>query len=86
MDPCGEAAHVRLGTHAGLGRKPPAAATVPLCHDCHMKQHSIGELSFWAELQIAPLLTARRLFKLSPNLKAMRALCSIANSIDEVGE
>lgn len=80
-DPCGEAAHVRMGTLypgkvvTGIGRKPSDADTVPLCHGCHMDQHAIGELSFWTAVGIAPLTFAARLYRFSPNTEAMRALC-----------
>lgn len=78
-DPCGEAAHVRLGSHAGIGRKPDDRRTTPLCHGCHMDQHAIGELTFWTSLGIAPLAFAGTLYRLSPNVEAMRAACFVTH-------
>ncbi len=51
------AAHVRLGSHTALGRKPDDWRTAPLCDGpysnsdgllgCHDRQHLMGEESFW---------------------------------------
>lgn len=51
------AAHVRLGSHTGLGQKPDDWRTAPLCDGpcanddeelgCHNVQHLIGEATFW---------------------------------------
>lgn len=42
-----EVAHVRLGTDGGMGKKPSDYYTVALCKDCHARQHSEGERTFW---------------------------------------
>lgn len=42
-----EAAHVRIGSGAGMGQKPDDWRAVSLCRDCHRKQHEVGEYSFW---------------------------------------
>lgn len=45
-----EAAHVRTGSDAGMGRKPSDYFAVPLCggmDGCHQRQHTFGEDSFW---------------------------------------
>ena len=52
-----EAAHVRMGSGAGMGQKPDDWRTVPLCAGpnanelqqlgCHDRQHIIGEPAFW---------------------------------------
>ena len=42
-----EAAHIRLGAHAGKSEKPGDDSCVPLCGICHREQHSWGELSWW---------------------------------------
>lgn len=52
-------AHVRLGSGAGLGRKPDDWRATPLCDGphsnidgqlgCHNTQHIIGEETFWAK-------------------------------------
>jgi|GEM_PF-5512203 len=41
-----EAHHVRKGAQAGLGRKPPANKTVPLCRAAHSIYHNIGHDAF----------------------------------------
>lgn len=48
--PKSEAAHIRKGTQAGIAQKPDDKWLVPLCHDCHAKQHRIGEVSFWGDV------------------------------------
>src|ERR1700741_3123983 len=65
-----EAAHVRTGTDGGVGIKPPDRYAVPLCADCHAKQHRVGELSFWSELRIDPVSVSLRLWTISPDIKA----------------
>ncbi len=41
-------AHVRIGSDAGMGRKPSDFYGVSLCGKCHNgEQHLIGEASFW---------------------------------------
>lgn len=44
-----EVAHVRIGSGAGIGQKPDDFSAVPLCRDCHQRQHTIGERTFWAD-------------------------------------
>lgn len=44
-----EVAHVRLGSHTGLGQKPDDWRTVSLCHECHTQQHRVGEATFWKD-------------------------------------
>lgn len=80
-DPAGEAAHVRWGSNAGMGRKPEAKWCLPVCHPHHMEQHSVGELSFWEAVGIAPRDLAAKLWRLSPNVEAMRALVFVAKVI-----
>ena len=81
MDPCGEAAHVRLqsgahGKHGGMGKKPDDRWAVSLCPDCHRNDpdslHRIGEANFWQALGINPLLVCVRLFGASPDIVRMR--------------
>lgn len=55
------AAHVRFGSHTGMGQKPDDWRTVPLCDGprsaaggmlgCHNRQHQIGEPAFWAQYE-----------------------------------
>lgn len=45
-----DAAHVRMGSGAGMGQKPDDYRTVPLCtgtDGCHARQHQVGEETFW---------------------------------------
>ena len=42
-----EAAHVRLGSGAGLGQKPSDWRAVGLCSHHHRTQHEQGEATFW---------------------------------------
>jgi hypothetical protein len=65
-----EAAHVRLGTDAGVGIKPSDRYSVSLCTSCHELQHRFGELRFWSVLRIDPLSVALRLWTVSGDLKA----------------
>lgn len=54
-------AHVRLGSNAGMGRKPDDWRIVPLCDGphsnidgqlgCHDRQHIIGEETFWKQYE-----------------------------------
>lgn len=42
-----EAAHVRNGSGAGIGRRPDDHRAVSLCRDHHAEQHRLGEETFW---------------------------------------
>jgi hypothetical protein len=64
------AAHVRKGADGAMGTKPSDRFGVPLCHACHMRQHEIGELMFWAELGVDPVDQATRLWTVSGDEKA----------------
>lgn len=46
-----EAAHVRIGSGAGMGQKPDDWRAVPLCKQHHQSQHSIGESTFWRKYE-----------------------------------
>lgn len=83
MEPCGEAAHVRLncaalGKRTGIGEKPSDMWAVPLCRSCHLTdpdaQHKVGEIAFWHALAINPLRVAVALHRVSPDIVAMRAV------------
>jgi hypothetical protein len=47
-----EAAHVRLGSGAGMGQKPHDYLAVALCRFCHQLQHTMGEESFWKAFSV----------------------------------
>lgn len=53
-----EVAHIRNGSGAGTGQKPDDFRTVSLCHDCHARQHRVGEQTFWQGHDIAGLIEA----------------------------
>lgn len=71
-----DAAHLRISApgkpNAGVGQKPDDRWTNPLCHPCHMSQHSMGERDFWKRIGADPFKTAIELYRLSPNTEAMR--------------
>lgn len=48
-----EAAHVRLGSGAGMGEKPSDWRAVALCRDHHHRQHTQGEVTFWEAYEAA---------------------------------
>jgi hypothetical protein len=64
-----EVAHIRLGSGAGMGQKPDDWFTVSLCKDCHSRQHSIGERSFWDGAAIDPIRLASEFAKSSPKAR-----------------
>jgi len=83
MEPCYEAAHVRMasaafGKASGLGKKPPDRWALPLCPDHHrvlnVSQHHQDERFFWDTLGINPLITAEKLYAQRGDLVAMRAV------------
>ena len=59
-----EAAHVRIGSDAGMGRKPSDYFAVPLCKDCHQLQHTVGERTFWEGKDVAEII--HQLVRTSP--------------------
>lgn len=78
MDPAGEAAHVRISSAAHSkpntgSRKPDDKWTLPLCHECHMRQHSEGELTFWYRIGLSAVHWCQELFRVTGDLDAMRA-------------
>ena len=61
-----QAAHVRVGTDAGLSAKPSDNWTIPLCHRHHQMQHSIGERSFSTMFELELKRLALNYAKRSP--------------------
>lgn len=53
-----EVAHVRIGSDAGMSRKPSDFYTVSLCKPCHTRQHSEGEPTFWKGHNIKAIMDA----------------------------
>ena len=89
MDPCGEAAHIRMSSgahnkHGGKAKTPADRWALPFDRACHQNDpdsiHKIGELAFFQFLGIAPLLVCERLYAKRGDLVAMRAVvfCAIA--------
>ena len=73
-----QAAHIRVGPGSGkggIGLKPGDDRVVPLCADCHRRQHDHGEPAFWSGLDIGdPLGLAARLFAATGDRTAARRL------------
>lgn len=64
--PC-DAHHVRFAQPKALGRKVSDEYTVPLCRQHHGELHRHGnEISWWANVNIDPLLNARDFWDNSP--------------------
>jgi hypothetical protein len=78
------AAHVRLGSHTGVGQKPDDWRTVPLCDGpnanidcqlgCHNRQHIVGEQTFWEDAKRDPEELIRALIEASPKKAEIRAI------------
>jgi hypothetical protein len=51
-----EAAHVRMGSGAGIGTKPDDWRTVSLCQFHHAQQHRVGEETFWRGFDVEALI------------------------------
>lgn len=83
VEPCGEAAHVRLasaafGKASGLQKKPEDRWALPLCREDHLNartaQHKRNEAEFWESLGINPCLVAEQLYKQREDWIAMHAV------------
>ena len=56
--------HLKFAQPRTLGRKVSDEFTVPLCRDHHRDLHRHGnEIAWWANLQIAPIETAKELWQ-----------------------
>ncbi len=63
----GDAHHLKFAQPNTLGRKVSDEFTVPLCRDHHHALHRHGnEISWWANVQIAPMQIAKELWRTSP--------------------
>lgn len=83
LDPCWEAAHVRMSSGArgkagGMRKKPDDKYALPLCSPCHTRdpdsQHKVGELIFWHRVGLNPLAVCDRLHARRGDVVAMRAV------------
>jgi hypothetical protein len=64
--PC-DAHHLKFAEQRALGRKVSDEFTVPLCRDHHHSLHRNGnERTWWANMQIAPVAIAKKLWQTSP--------------------
>ena len=72
-----QAAHIRKGNDGGTGLKPSDCYTVPLCADCHLTQHSEGEVTFWGDIEKATQL-ANKLYILNDRTKAIFLILEFA--------
>lgn len=68
-----EVAHVRVGTNTGIGQKPDDWWVISLCHECHSRQHQIGEQSFERENNISMRGLAEEFANASPRKLEIRA-------------
>ncbi|MDQ0505998.1 DUF968 domain-containing protein [Xanthobacter agilis] len=70
-----EAAHLRFSEEAfgkigpGHSAKPSDEWVLPLTHEEHMRQHSMGEEDFWSGLGIEPLKIAQQLYGISSAMR-----------------
>lgn len=83
MDPCGEAAHLRMasaahGKSSGMQKRPADRWALPLCGPDHRinrdAQHRGSEAAFWVALGIDAPQTATLLYAQRHDLVAMRAV------------
>ncbi len=87
LQPCGEAAHVRMasaafGKASGLGKKPADRWALPVCAVEHRiakeAQHNRNEAAFWESYDISPLVVAVDLYAARGDLVAMENVVRIA--------
>lgn len=71
-----EAAHVKYSDlnrnkrYIGVAEKADDKWTLPLCGQCHRRQHAMSERQFWADEGIDPLDIAERLFAVTGDYSA----------------
>jgi hypothetical protein len=71
-----EVAHYRLGSGAGMSQKPHDWSATPLCggpNGCHNRQHTMGEVSFWASVGKDPHAIIDELIRTSPVRREIEA-------------
>jgi hypothetical protein len=57
-----------------MATKPNDRFAVPLCVQCHARQHQRGELTFWSTLGIDPVDRAMALWAVSGDEKAAQRI------------
>jgi hypothetical protein len=66
-----QAAHYSLGSNSGMGQKADDWRCTPLCMECHIYQHMIGEQTFWSLHD--PLAIIEALIRTSPVRREIEA-------------
>lgn len=83
-----EAAHVRFADprvakrQTGKGEKPSDEWSVPLCGQCHRRQHTGDERLFWAGARIDPIFVALALSRVSGDTEAGEQIAQNARDRD----
>ncbi len=78
--PC-DAAHIRMADEhrskppTGIGERPSDRWAVPLCHECHMKQHRSGERQWWIDQGFDPIGIAMTLYENRDDIEEMKKIC-----------
>ncbi len=86
-----EAAHVSFASKLwgkpdrGMGRKAEDRWVVPLSSNAHAEQHAMGEKAFWKKYGLDPLVIACRLWEVSGDTKAGKAVVQDARSVMKGG-
>lgn len=75
-----ECAHLRIGSGTGMGQRPHDFFVTSLCKDCHARQHSVGERTFWHGKDVGSIL--RVFINSSPVAREIRQFMA-DNGIDE---
>ncbi len=79
-----EAAHVRLGSHAGLSQKPGDHKVVPLCAAHHSEQHEQVEATFWKSRGKDPHRIADQLWQASKHRLKFEAVSGAKNKGNQI--
>ncbi len=69
-----EVAHIRVGSDAGMGRKPSDWYTLSLCREHHAEQHLVGEQTFARVRGISLYDLAAEFAAKSPKASEIRAI------------
>jgi len=79
-----QAAHVRIGSGAGIGMKPSDFRAVPLIASAHHDQHQHGERTFWKLTGMDPEAAIREtLFAYLRSLEPSKAMNDLLGEIIE---
>lgn len=78
--PC-DAAHLPCKAQGAMGSKVGDDKTVPLCRECHQRQHQIGHKAFWGEHMENALKLAEKLYSAKTKDVALWATIGWKNDI-----